>query len=209
MPTPVTKVKEPSEEEIEARRILALTMEIAELFKAIYKRGPWPNEIQCYPLAVIIGVIRNNESDKKSYKKDFERDNRPLRKRRAFVKKMKQYVTAQQTLGPSISLQEAEALGALETALEKATSALLAPFDPLAGERNKAWWHKAARTIAEQAETALIQAGHKNLSKQKHGAFVKVVADLLKLATGEDFEPVTIAHVLTNFRQLSLAKLVG
>lgn len=190
-----TKANTPSDD------IMMIIKDVAEQFEI--HREPWPDENQCYSLAICVQVIR----DRKKYKEDFERDNRPLRKRRAFVKSMKQFVKKQQSLGTAISLQDAEDLAVLEKALENATSALLAPFDPRAGVRDKAWWHKAAGMIAEHTEATLVQAGHKRISKQKHGAFVNVVAGLLKLATGEDFEPATIAHVLT--QKLNRPRLMG
>src|SRR5690349_16305951 len=33
---------------------------IAALFKEVYRRGPWPNEIQCYGVAVSVDFIRKS-----------------------------------------------------------------------------------------------------------------------------------------------------
>jgi predicted deacetylase len=93
-------------------------------------------------------------------------------------------------------LEDAANLHALEAALERATPALLRPFEPLAGERDKSWWYKAAFMIAERAREALERAGHESVSSQKHGDFVIVVAAALKLATGKDFKPETVSGVL-------------
>lgn len=183
------------------REQAVLCEQVAKLFRASYQRGPWPKADQCYDLAIMICTIRNS----KSYRKDFERHNRTLRRRRAIIEATKQLIKEQQKSvndqlavlrlpGP---LQHARALAALEAALEQATPALLQPFDPLAGQRDKAWWHKAARMIAERTQNVLIQAKNKKLSRHKHGAFVKVVAGALKLAIGKDFDLATIANVLT------------
>ena len=129
-------------------------------------------------------------------------ENARLRRRRAVIQEMKRLIDQQKHIQPaglqlSSWLEDDENLKALEGALEKATPALLRPFDPLAGERDKAWWHKAARMIAYHAEEAVKSAGRKTVSFQKHGDFVKVIAAALNLATGEDFAPETVAGVLT------------
>jgi hypothetical protein len=177
--------------------IVKLTKQVAELFKASFQRGPWPNETQCYSVAIWIDIVQKS----KQYKKNFVQENARLRRRRAVIQEMKRLINQQkhvQLAGLQLSswLEDDENLKALEVALEQATPALLRPFDPLAGERDKAWWHKAARMIAQKAQAALEQAGHKKVSFQKHGPFVEVVAAALKLAIGEDFEPATVASVL-------------
>jgi hypothetical protein len=190
----------------------ALTDQVGALFRASYPSGPWPRAYQCYSLAVIISTVR---ATKLSYRNQFKEDNRSLRERRAVVEDMRRLIERQKNIlktqlamvqlpGP---LQDARNLEVLEAALKQAAPALLAPIDPHAGMRDKAWWHKAARVIAESAEAALLQAGHKKVSKQKHGNFVKVVSAALKLATGTDFEPETVAAVLND--KLSPTKLAG
>jgi hypothetical protein len=187
---------------------LELTKQVAKLFKANYTRGPWPNEMQCYPVAVAINVIRNNEQ----YREEFAEENVSLRERKTVVEAIGRLINNQKRilntqleqfkpLRLSNWVEDLASLDALEITLKAAVPALLQPFDPLAGERDMAWWHKAARLIAEKAQVALKEAGHKKVSSQKHGPFVRVVADALRLATGQDFEPGTVASVLAKTPQ--------
>jgi hypothetical protein len=181
---------------------IKLTKQVAEFFKSNYRNGPWPSVSDCYGLAVAISIIKNA----KSYKKTFEQENERRSDRRATIQSMKRLIRAKKIflMGQLEGLQlpgmmeDVNNLNRLELALEQAESALLQPFDPLAGTRNAAWWHKAARMIAQQVHSALTQTGRKRISFQKHGAGVGVVVDALKLATGEDFEPATVASVLKN-----------
>jgi hypothetical protein len=190
------QANKPSTSDIEA----TLTKQVAELFKANYKNGPWPDETLCYPIAVMINVVRNS----KQYKEVFIKENRLRRDRRAIVEATKRLINDQQIVlkaqldGIKLPgwLEDAASLQALEVALERATPALLRPFEPLAGERDKSWWYKAAFMIAERAREALERAGHESVSSQKHGDFVIVIAAALKLATGEDFKPETVSDVL-------------
>jgi hypothetical protein len=178
-----------------------LSKQVAELFKANYKRPPWPDEIYCYPIAVVITNIR----DDRSYRREFEQENRLRSPRRAVIQAVQRLIEIQKKnselqLVGGLRLQgvveDIKNLVSLAAALEQATPALLRPFDPFAGEREGAWWHKAARMIAYHAEEAVKRAGRKTVSFQKHGAFVKVIAAALNLAIGEDFEPETVAGVL-------------
>jgi hypothetical protein len=161
----------------------------------------------------MINVVRNS----KRYKEDFIKENDSLRKRRSVVGATKRLLNHQkkvlETQLQSIQLpgwmEDAANLQALETALERATPALLRPFDPLAGERDKAWWHKAARMIALEVRMALIRAERKTISFQKHGAAVEVVAAALRLAIGKEFDPTTVAEVLAKDPQLNPRELAG
>jgi hypothetical protein len=191
-----------------------LSKRVAELFKASYKRAPWPDESQCYPLAVVITVIRNG----KSYRTNFERESELRRGRRAVVQATKRLIKDQRKI-LSVQLaslqlpgwmEDAKNLELLEAALEQATPALLRPFDPQAGRRSGAWWHKAARMIAWEVEAILREVERKELERkqisrknhrkkisfQKHGAAVNVVVGALKLAIGKELEPATVADVL-------------
>jgi hypothetical protein len=186
---------------------LELTKQVADLFKSNYQHGPWPNEAQCYPVAVMINIVRRS----KQYEEDFKKGNVQLRERRAVVEATRRLIDDQkqffnfhlETYKPlrlSGWLEDLANLEALEVALERATPALLEPFDPLAGERDKAWWHKAAFMIAQRARTALEESGHPKVSHQKHGEFVVVVAAALKLA-GINYAPTTVATVLAKANQ--------
>ena len=188
-----------------------LCEQVAQLFKANYKRAPWPDESQCYPVAVVITVIRNS----KSYKKNFERENKLRRGRRAAVQAMERLIQAQKKIlslqpgGLQLHgwLEDARNIELLEVALKQTKPALLRPFDPLDGKRIGGWWHRAARMIAREVEEILQMRGReidpmrktkrKNVSFQKHGAAVGVVVGALKLAIGKEFDRVTVADVLT------------
>jgi hypothetical protein len=189
----------PSISDIEAE----LTKRVVELFKANFERGPWPGEVECYPVAVAIYVVRNS----KQYREKFIEENRARRHRRAVVEAAKRLIDDQmKVLAAQLDmiklpgwLEDAANLQALEAALERATPALLRPFEPLAGERDRTWWYKAAVMIADRSREALRLAGHETVSSQKHGDFVQVVAAALKLATGKNFKPETVGDVLAKF----------
>ena len=186
---------------------LQLTKQVAVLFRSIYKDGPWPTEAQCYPVAVMINIVRQN----KQYEENFKKGNVQLRQRRAIVNATSRLIDQQKQIFKSNLdlfaplrlhgwVEELANLEALEAALERATPALLAPHDPLAGERDKAWWHKAAVMIAQRSRTALEETGHEKVSYQKHGEFVVVVTAALKLA-GIRYAPTTVAAVLAKTNQ--------
>lgn len=187
-----------------------LTKQVAELFKGIYQSGPLPDETQCYPVAVMINIVRNSK-----YKKTFSKENAALRKRRAvitatrrLIHQHKKVLEAQlKSLKLPGWLEDYAHLELLERALERATPALLQPFDPLAGERNAAWWHKAAFMIAQRARTALEQAGNKNVSYQKNGDFVAVVVAALEIA-GIHYAQSTVAKVLAKKEGVQISSTV-
>jgi hypothetical protein len=182
---------------------MTLTKQVAELFKANYRSGPLPNEAQCYQVAVVINNVRISK-----YKETFKKENTALRKRRAVVAATSRLIDHQkkilqaqlESLRLRGWLQDFANLEALEAVLERATPALLRPFDPLAGERDSAWWHKAAFMIAEQARMALGEAGNDNISSQKDGDFVVVVVAALELA-GVHYAQSTVAKVLAKTNQ--------
>jgi hypothetical protein len=179
-----------------------LTKQVTDLFKSNYEHGPWPTEAECYPVAVMINIVRQS----KKYEENLKKENVRLRQRRAVVEATRRLIDDQKqffkshldTFAPLRLhgwVEQLANLEAAEAALERATPALLAPFDPMAGERDKAWWHKAAFMIAQRARTALEESGHPRVSYQKHGEFVVVVAAALKLA-GIKCAPTTVATVL-------------
>jgi hypothetical protein len=90
-----------------------------------------------------------------------------------------------------------------EKQLESAKEALLHPYDPLAGTRRGAEWHKPARHLAIYAERALRSAGHKSVSKGKNSAFVRVICDALELAGQSTRTPEAVAHALEKFDPLT------
>jgi hypothetical protein len=127
---------------------------------------------------------------------------RSYRRRRATISSMQRLIRDQQKYDPSPGLRlpggiaATQALEDLDKALERARSALLAPFDPLAGERRGAAWHKPARFIAGRVEEALIRAGHKKVSFDKHGPLVRVVIGALVLAGEQERMPEAVAAAL-------------
>jgi len=86
-------------------------------------------------------------------------------------------------------------LEALETMLEVSRDAFLGTFDPMAGRRRGAEWHKPARYLAGYAVTALGQVKRK-VSLDKRGPFVCVVAAALELAGQGSRTPEAVAKVL-------------
>jgi hypothetical protein len=187
-----------------------LTKQVAELFKENYRNGPLPSEAQCYQVAVEIIIVRN-----RNYKKTFPEDSAALRKRRTkvaatrrLIDHRKKVLAAQlESLRLPGWLEDYAHLDALEAALELATPALLQPFDPLAGERDAAWWHKAAFMISQRVRTALEQAGNTNISYQKDGDFLVVVVAALELA-GIHYAHSTVAKVLAKTERVQVSRTV-
>ncbi|WP_300779434.1 hypothetical protein [Enhydrobacter sp.] len=87
-------------------------------------------------------------------------------------------------------------------ALEAAKDELLAPANPLAGERHGAEWHWPARYLARYVEEAVRAADHqkkyhnKKVSRAKGGPFVLVVCGALELAGLRRPEPEAVAAAL-------------
>jgi hypothetical protein len=185
-----------------ASGIPVMLTRVVELFKKHWRHRPCPREAQCYALAVWIIIIRDTSP---SYKKNFWQRNIQLRKNRPVIEAMKRLIKQRQAeLDELLRLsnlagcraQERNLFEAFEAAIDKATPTLL-PSDPLAGRRDSAWWHKAARLIADEVKSALVQAGNREeeLSFAKDGPLVRVVAGCLKLA-GITQQETTIAAAL-------------
>ncbi len=187
-----------------------LTNQVAEVFKAIWRNGPLPTNAEGYQVAVMINIVRNSK-----YKSTFKKGNAALRKRRAIVAATRRLIDRRRKtleaqlegLGLPGWIEDLEHLKALEVAVERATPALLQPFDHLAGERDSAWWHKAAVMIAQRVRTALEQAGNQNISYQKDGDFVLVVVAALELA-GIHFAQSTVAKVLAKTEGVQISGTV-
>src|ERR1700722_10379952 len=73
---------------------LELMKQVVDLFKLYYERGPWPTEAQCYPVAVMIEIVRRN----KQYEENFKKGNVRLRQRRAVVEKTRRLINDQKQL---------------------------------------------------------------------------------------------------------------
>jgi hypothetical protein len=175
---------------------------VAELFKEHWLPRPCPTEAQCHDLAGWISTIRNADP---SYKKSFQQRNIQLRKNRSVIEAMRRLIKEQQAAFDKLlrlnnladcCVSERASLEAVEAAIDKAMPTLL-PSDPLAGQRDNAWWHKATSVIADEVESALVQAGNggEEFSFAKGGPLVRIVAGCLKLA-GINKEETTIAAVL-------------
>jgi hypothetical protein len=175
---------------------------VAELFKEHWLSRPSPTEAQCHDLAGWISTIRNADP---SYKKNFQQRNIQLRKDRSVIEAMKRLIKKRQAALDELlrlnnladcCVSERDSLEAVEAAIDKAMPTLL-PSDPLAGQRDNASWHKAASVIADEVESALLQAGNggEEFSFAKGGPLVRIVAGCLKLA-GINKEETTIAAVL-------------
>jgi hypothetical protein len=184
-----------------ASGIRAVTVRVVELFKEHWLRERCPTEVQCYELAVWIGIIN---AANPSYQENFRQQNIQLRKDRSIVEAKKRLVERKQAELRELRclsnlpdyVRGVENLEALAAAIDEAIPTLL-PSDPLAGERDSAWWHKAARLIAGEVIKALVQAGNgtEKLSFAKGGPLVRIVAGCLKLA-GINKAETTIAAVL-------------
>ena len=150
---------------------------VVALFKQNMKRGPWPDESQCYRLANAITIVANSASLKAN------NERKGFRERRAIYNSMLRLVHKQKAAQhiEGLRLPGYVSLEVLEEALVRAKDSVLAPFDPLAGERRGAGWHKAARFMAPHAEAALRAAG-RTVSRDKRGPLVKVIAGALELA---------------------------
>jgi hypothetical protein len=175
---------------------------VAELFKEHWLPRPCPTEAQCHDLAGWISTIRNADP---SYKKNFQQRNSQLRKDRSVIEAMRWLIKKRRAAFDErlrlnnladCCVPERDSLETVEAAIDKAMPTLL-PTDPLAGRRNNGWWHKAAWMIADEVESALLQAGNKEagLSFAKGGPLVRIVARCLELA-GIHKEEAAIAAVL-------------
>jgi hypothetical protein len=167
---------------------------VVALFKQTMKRGPWPNESQCYRLANAITIVANHALPKAN------NELKGYRKRRAIYTAMLKLVRKQK-VDQSIEglrLPGFVSLEGLEEALLRAKDSVLAPYDPLAGERRGAGWHKAARFMAPHAEDAL-RAARRTVSRDKRSPLVKVIAAALKLAGQGARSDEAVAGALANF----------
>jgi hypothetical protein len=177
-------------------KVLISTGQVAGLFRQNFKRGPWPKEFQCYHLRNDINVVRNAEPAK------VLNNDESYRRRRAIISSVQKLIREQREYAPFPGLrfleqiEAADQLDALEKALERARPALMGPFDPIAGERRGAAWHKPARFIARRAKTALMAAGHKKVSVQKHGDFVAFMVEAMVLAGDRRRTPEAMAAAL-------------
>jgi len=169
---------------------------VVALFKQHCKRGPWPDESQCYYLRNDINVVANSRPAKAL------NDDPSFRHRRATISAMEKLISERKKDDPFPGLRlaaqvEAEIhLEALEQALGKAKPALMGWVDPWAGERQGAAWHKPARYIARRVREAAAKAGRKGVSFDKRSPLVLVVIDALLLAGQKARTPEAVAAAL-------------
>lgn len=169
---------------------------VVSLFKDHCKRGPWPNESQCYWLKNDIDVVKNAKPAKALT------DDPSFRHRRATISAMEKLIRERQAfdLFPGLRLPaqvESEiTLKELEQALERAKPALMGWVDPWAGERKGAGWHRPARFLARRVKEAAIKAGRKTASFDKRSPLVFVVIGALVLAGQKERTPDAVAAAL-------------
>ncbi|MEI6200474.1 MAG: hypothetical protein WCP68_00825 [Enhydrobacter sp.] len=172
---------------------------VVALFKKHCKRGPWPDESQCYYLRNDINVVANAKPAA------VLNDDPKYRRRRATIAAMEKLIREMKAQDPFPGLRfatqiEAEIhLGALEEALGRAKPALTGWTDPWAGEREGAAWHKPARFIARRVKEAAINAGRKKVSFAKGSPLVLVVTSALILARQKKRDPDAVAAALAKF----------
>jgi len=175
-------------------RVTVSIGQVAALFKQSFKRPP--TMAQCYHLMNDINIVRNAQPAK------VLNDDRSYRRRRAIISSMQKLIREQRKYDPfpglrfASQIEAAAQLDALEKALDQAWPALMAPFDHLAGQRRGAAWHKPARFIARRAKVALMAAGHKKVSVQKHGDFVAFMVEAMVLAGDRRRTPEAMAAAL-------------
>lgn len=170
-----------------------MARQIVQIFEANYKRGPWPNEIQCHDLAVSVLIAR--------WKKFAQFDESSLPDRRSTVNAMKKLITKQREKFPAKS-KTGSRLSKLELMLNEIEPALLWPFDPIFSmEVNRrrshqlGEWQRSALYIALSCREVLERTGRK-ASLVKNSPFWATVADLLAMATDQDIAAGTIAAAL-------------
>jgi hypothetical protein len=153
---------------------------VTKLFTDNYKRGPIPTEMQADYFRNAIHAVLNQPVPQSN------NSNEGFAERLALYKAMMKLVQAQKiALDPfpgMLRFPNLIAIERFEKQLEAARDVLLHPFDPEAGLRKGAEWHKQARYLAKWAEQALRNAGRKTVSINKNGPFVGLIRDALVLS---------------------------
>jgi hypothetical protein len=172
-----------------------LATEAAEMFKKLFKRGPWPDKADCYRLAIDITAVKCAPPQAAKYA------DKNFADRLATFKAMKKLAHKQlkkareRSLG-GLRLPELVYMEAFNELLDVVRDGLLYPYDSLAGERVGSEWHKPARYIAVSVEKAMRSAGHESISRDKGSRFVRAICGALELAGQGTCEPSAVAAVL-------------
>jgi hypothetical protein len=166
---------------------------VAKLFKDNYKRGPIPNDLQADYFRNAINAVLNQPTPPSNHSKKGYR--RRLATYNAMLRLVREQKKAHDIL-PGLRLPSLIIVEQYEEQLQGAKYELLHPYDPLAGDRKKAEWHKPARYLAKYAEHALTLAGHKTIPKTKRSSFVRLICDALELAGQPCRTPEAVAHAL-------------
>jgi hypothetical protein len=156
---------------------------VTKLFEDNYENGPIPSAAQSQSFKIaLVAVLNQPVPEANNSKAGF-------RRRLGIYNSMLRLVQEQKkVLDPfdgDLRLPSLLKVEKFEKQLEAAKEDLLHPYDPQAGLRKGAEWHKPARYLACKAEEALRLAGHKRISKDKHGPFIGLICDALVLA-GQD-----------------------
>jgi len=138
---------------------------VSELFaKHCRRRRPLPRPYQCQGLATTINVIcHDNRRNGKSYRHIFEQQNKRRSEDRPLIEWLEKRIEEKR--------EEFELLNYPQgiDALEITMASLSPPTDPLVGQRNSAWWHKAALMIATGVKDIMesVDSRQKNILRER------------------------------------------
>jgi len=172
----------PSSKALIEQETIARVSKIEALFKEIYRRGPWPNKSQCYPIAVAL------QNAQKAPRPSAKNDDPNYVQSRATVKAMLRmiekraaaYEQSVKILRLPYYIKAIKDLNALSKALKESED-VLCPSNSRAGERRSARWHQPARYLAERVDEALRNAGHKDVKYDRDGRFIAMMRAVLAL----------------------------
>lgn len=171
------------------------TADVAAMFKKRFKRGPWPSEADCFRLAIDITAVKCGRPQAAKYA-----DGKFAERLATFnaIRKLtsKQLAWARES-SHGLRFPSLVNLEKFAELLDQVRVELLAPYDPLAGERVGSEWHKPVRYIADSVEMAMRAAGYETISKDKRSRFINAVCGALALAGQGEREPSAVAAVLS------------
>jgi hypothetical protein len=176
--------------------------DVARLFEKHLRNGRRPTVSECSWLRNDIAVVVNSPPPKV-----LNADPRYRRRRNtisAIERLIKQQLAKLERtpadplygLTWQTELDDKAKLVALQNELRRARSALLAPFDHWAGEREGGSWHKPARFLANRVRLTMLQIGRKRVSFDKGGPLVQVVIGAMVMAGLPRQAPETVAAAL-------------
>ena len=157
-----------------------MTADVVAMFKKRLKRGPWPDEADCHRLAIDLTAVKCARLQAAKYA-DKEFADR-LATFNAVKKLTKKQLERARESSFGLRLPSLVSLEKFEKLLDQVRGELIAPYDPLAGERVGSEWHKPVRYIAVSVANAMRAAGDESISKDKRGRFINAVCGALELA---------------------------